>query len=75
MDDIREFFLDKIKEKHIVDKILKEYEEDKRITKKKKEQNEIDSLLTRYYLTEMNYQEYKKEEQEIQQQHMLNCMD
>ena len=72
MDDIREFFLDKIKEKHIVDKILKEYEEDKRITKKKKEQNEIDSLLTRYYLTEMNYQEYKKEEREIQQQYHLS---
>ena len=43
--------------------------------KKTKVQLEIDSLLTKYYLTEMNYQEYKKEEQEIQQQHMLNCMD
>ena len=54
MDEIRYFFLDKIKEKHIVDKLLKEYVEDNG-------QIEIDVLLKKYYLTEMNFLEYLAE--------------
>jgi len=51
MDSIRKFFLDKIKEKHIVNKLLKEYVEDNG-------QTEIDVVLKKYYLTEMNFLEY-----------------
>ena len=58
MDIIRIFFLDKIKEKHIVDKILKEYKEDNGDV-------EISHLLMNYYLTDMNYEEYKRDEKKI----------
>ena len=59
MDKIREFFLDKIKEKYIVDKLLKEYVEDNG-------QSEIDEVLKKYYLTEMNFLEYAAEGKIIQ---------
>jgi len=58
MNNIREYFLDKIKEKHIVDKILKEYREDDG-------DGEICELLRSYYLSKINYKEYKIEERKI----------
>jgi len=54
MENIRAFFLEKIKEPHLVNKIIKEYVEDTG-------QVEMDGVLKKYYLTEMNFLEYLAE--------------
>ena len=64
MNDIREFLLNKIKEKYIVDNLIKEYIKDK-------EYQELWELTKKYYLTNMIFQEYKQKEKKIKENNQL----